>query len=150
MKNSMTDFEQLTQAIQQFIEERDWKQFHKPKDCAISLTLEAAEILLCPSQGRLELWGEEVEAVAVEDCVVSGMSVRYPAMVRHLESACLNETKKSKYFFSIRLMQSNNHTELSRKSKHSPFVLSDGRYLSREFITSLLEASGLIPLIGDF
>ncbi|MBI4256815.1 nucleotide pyrophosphohydrolase [Candidatus Uhrbacteria bacterium] len=40
----MTDFEQLTQAIQQFIEERDWKQFHKPKDCAISLTLESAEV----------------------------------------------------------------------------------------------------------
>ncbi|TAL50450.1 nucleotide pyrophosphohydrolase [Patescibacteria group bacterium] len=40
----MTDFEQLTQAIQQFINERDWKQFHKPKDCAISLTLEAAEV----------------------------------------------------------------------------------------------------------
>ena len=40
----MTDFEQLPQAVQQFINERDWKQFHKPKDCAISLTLEAAEV----------------------------------------------------------------------------------------------------------
>ena len=40
----MTDFDELSKAIQQFIEERDWKQFHKPKDCAISLTLEAAEV----------------------------------------------------------------------------------------------------------
>ena len=40
----MTDFDELTYAIQQFIEERDWKQFHKSKDCAISLSLEAAEV----------------------------------------------------------------------------------------------------------
>ena len=40
----MSDLQQLTQAIIQFRDERDWKQFHKPKDCAISLTLEAAEV----------------------------------------------------------------------------------------------------------
>jgi dCTP diphosphatase len=40
----MPDFKHLTQAVQKFIEERDWKQFHKPKDCAISLTLEASEV----------------------------------------------------------------------------------------------------------
>lgn len=40
----MSDIDQFTNQIQQFIEERDWKQFHKPKDCAISLTLEAAEV----------------------------------------------------------------------------------------------------------
>ena len=41
----MTDIEQLTQAVQQFIEERDWKQFHNAKDSAMSLILEAAEVL---------------------------------------------------------------------------------------------------------
>ena len=40
----MSDIDQFTSLIQHFIEERDWKQFHKPKDCAISLTLEAAEV----------------------------------------------------------------------------------------------------------
>src|SRR3989338_5189378 len=40
-------------------------------------------------------------------------------------------------------MQSNNNKELSSESKHSPFVLPDGRYLSSEFITSLLEASAV-------
>ncbi|MBI4437895.1 nucleotide pyrophosphohydrolase [Candidatus Uhrbacteria bacterium] len=59
----MTDFEQLTQAIQQFIEERDWKQFHKPKDCAISLTLEAAEV------AELFQWktDEQMEAMKTGD-----------------------------------------------------------------------------------
>lgn len=40
----MNDIQELTQAIIQFRDDRDWKQFHKPKDCAISLTLEAAEV----------------------------------------------------------------------------------------------------------
>lgn len=31
--------------ILQFRDERDWKQFHNPKDLAISISLEAAELL---------------------------------------------------------------------------------------------------------
>lgn len=41
----MSDLELLTQAITKFREERDWKQFHNPKDVAISLSLEASEVL---------------------------------------------------------------------------------------------------------
>ena len=35
----------LTRAILEFRDQRDWQQFHSPKNLAISLTLEAAEIL---------------------------------------------------------------------------------------------------------
>ena len=31
--------------IRQFRDERDWKQFHNPKDLAISISIEAAELL---------------------------------------------------------------------------------------------------------
>jgi len=31
--------------ILEFVKERDWEQFHNPKDTAISLSLEAAEVL---------------------------------------------------------------------------------------------------------
>ena len=31
--------------IHRFVHERDWEQFHTPKDLAISLSLEAAELL---------------------------------------------------------------------------------------------------------
>lgn len=41
----MSDLEALTQKVVAFREERDWKQFHNPKDTAISLVLEAAEFL---------------------------------------------------------------------------------------------------------
>lgn len=32
-------------AVREFCTERDWDQFHNPKDMALSLTLEAAEVL---------------------------------------------------------------------------------------------------------
>lgn len=41
----MTNLAQLTQAIIDFREARDWKQFHNPKDLALSLVLEATEVL---------------------------------------------------------------------------------------------------------
>lgn len=55
----MTDIQQLTKAIIQFRDERDWKQFHKPKDVVISLTLEVAEV------AELFQWktDEEIEAM---------------------------------------------------------------------------------------
>ena len=36
---------ELTENIVAFRDERDWKQFHNPKDLAISISLEAAELL---------------------------------------------------------------------------------------------------------
>ena len=41
----MSDIKNLQEKIAQFVEERDWRQFHNPKDLAISLNLEAAEVL---------------------------------------------------------------------------------------------------------
>lgn len=41
----MKKIEDLTNRIIAFRDARDWKQFHNPKDCAISLALEAAEVL---------------------------------------------------------------------------------------------------------
>jgi NTP pyrophosphatase (non-canonical NTP hydrolase) len=35
----------LAELVLEFREERDWKQFHNPKDMALSLSLEAAELL---------------------------------------------------------------------------------------------------------
>ena len=41
----MTTLEELTKLMLQFRDERNWAQFHNPKDVALSLTLEAAELL---------------------------------------------------------------------------------------------------------
>lgn len=41
----MSDLQPLVESILKFREERNWKQFHNPKDVAISLSLEASEVL---------------------------------------------------------------------------------------------------------
>ena len=41
----MADTNKLTKKILVFRDARDWKQFHKPKDLAISLVLEAGEVM---------------------------------------------------------------------------------------------------------
>ncbi len=39
------DIKELQEKIIQFRDKRDWKQFHNPKDLAISMLLESAEVL---------------------------------------------------------------------------------------------------------
>lgn len=41
----MTQTEDSMKKINTFREERDWRQFHKEKDLALSITLEASELL---------------------------------------------------------------------------------------------------------
>lgn len=41
----MADIRKLTDLVVAFRDARDWKQFHNPKDMAISLALEAGEVL---------------------------------------------------------------------------------------------------------
>ena len=41
----MSEIKQLTEKIKKFQDERDWRQFHNHKDVALSLVLEAAEVL---------------------------------------------------------------------------------------------------------
>jgi NTP pyrophosphatase (non-canonical NTP hydrolase) len=40
-----TPVSELKQLVRRFVEERDWDQFHTPKDLAIGLSVEAAELL---------------------------------------------------------------------------------------------------------
>ena len=40
-----SDLQSLTQALRDFAKERDWEQFHSPKNLASALTVEAAELL---------------------------------------------------------------------------------------------------------
>ena len=39
------NLDQLRDALRHFVEERDWNQFHSPKNLAIALSVEAAEVL---------------------------------------------------------------------------------------------------------
>jgi len=41
----MSDLKDLTSALLKFRDERDWAQFHNPKDLALALNIEAGELL---------------------------------------------------------------------------------------------------------
>ena len=41
----MSDIEKLTKEIIKFRNKRNWKQFHNPKDLALSMMLEAGEVM---------------------------------------------------------------------------------------------------------
>ena len=40
-----SDLQSLTQSLRDFAQEREWDQFHSPKNLAAALTVEAAELL---------------------------------------------------------------------------------------------------------
>jgi NTP pyrophosphatase (non-canonical NTP hydrolase) len=41
----MNDIKEVTDALLKFRDERDWAQFHNPKDLALALNIEASELL---------------------------------------------------------------------------------------------------------
>jgi NTP pyrophosphatase (non-canonical NTP hydrolase) len=67
---SRPTFEDLSQRLSEFARERDWDQFHSPKNLAMALAAEAAELLehfqwLTEAQSR-ELPPAELEKAALE------------------------------------------------------------------------------------
>lgn len=71
MKNRETDtLDELRETLRGFATDRDWSQFHSPKNLAIALSVEAAE-LLEPFQwlkegSAAELGSERLAAVSAE------------------------------------------------------------------------------------
>jgi NTP pyrophosphatase (non-canonical NTP hydrolase) len=45
MPDANTTVAQLRQAMARFVDERDWQQFHSPKNLAMALSVEAAELM---------------------------------------------------------------------------------------------------------
>lgn len=52
----MNDIKDITQALLKFRNERDWEQFHNPKDLALAINIEAGELL------ELFLWKSAEDA----------------------------------------------------------------------------------------
>jgi NTP pyrophosphatase (non-canonical NTP hydrolase) len=52
----MNEINKITEELRKFRDERDWAQFHNPKDLAVALSIEASELL------ELFLWKSAEEA----------------------------------------------------------------------------------------
>jgi dCTP diphosphatase len=45
MSDSSTTLAELRDLVRRFVDERDWRQFHSPKNLSMSLAIEAAELM---------------------------------------------------------------------------------------------------------
>ena len=64
----MSDLTEITEALLNFRDDRDWEQFHNAKDLALALNIEAAELLetflwKSPEQANLSQVKEELADV---------------------------------------------------------------------------------------
>ena len=93
----MSDIERITDFIINFRNDRDWEQFHNPKDLAIALGIEAAEL------NELFLWktveqAEEVDPEKIADELADVLV--YAIMLAHkqgfnIEEIIMNKMKKN-------------------------------------------------------
>ena len=66
----MDEIKKVTEKIKRFRDERDWKKFHNHKDMALSLDLEASEVLehfQWKSLGEVEQHGVSAKAEIAEE-----------------------------------------------------------------------------------
>ena len=106
--------EDLIKATQQFCEQRDWDQFHSPKELAIGLSTEANELLaifrfLSESQMQEALIHNK-EAIADELADVLFFLLRFAQLHQiELVEAFLNKLDKNALKYPISTSKGNNY-----------------------------------------
>ncbi len=61
MSDDLTRIKQLRDEVRNFVDERDWNKYHHPKELAISIVIEAAELL------EIFQWDEKVDIQGIKD-----------------------------------------------------------------------------------
>jgi len=67
LKDQQTTVSQLKDMVQSFVDERDWKQFHNPKNLSMSIAIETAELMEHFQWQRTE----ELEALKSDETVMA-------------------------------------------------------------------------------
>ena len=69
--DNTTTISDLKKMIQMFCEERDWDQFHNPKDLAIGISTEANELLdifrFKSNEQMIEMFGDDIAKTHIKD-----------------------------------------------------------------------------------
>ena len=99
--DSITTVGELRQWMQQFVAERDWEQFHSPKNLSMSLAVEAAELMehfqwLTVEQSR-QIDADQSQAVGEElaDVICYALSVAN-ALDIDIASTVANKMEKNR------------------------------------------------------
>jgi NTP pyrophosphatase (non-canonical NTP hydrolase) len=86
----MNQLGELTDKLIAFRDERDWKQFHNPKDLAIALNVEASELL------ELFLWKAPEDASKQDVAEELADILAYALMLAHHYNFDLNDIVRQK------------------------------------------------------
>ena len=98
MLRATMNLEEITEKIRRFRDERDWAQFHNPKDMAMALSIEAGELMeqflwktpdevatrLIEKRGEIEEEVADVAIYLVELADILGINL-FEAMERKME-----------------------------------------------------------------
>ncbi|OGB97115.1 hypothetical protein A3F06_04305 [candidate division TM6 bacterium RIFCSPHIGHO2_12_FULL_36_22] len=119
MKDQKTTIEQLKKLAKEFVEERDWQQFHSPKNLSCAITVEASELLekftFVDSQEsfkELETNRQEIED-ELADVVFTALCFANVAKI-DLASAIANKLEEVKAKYPIELCK-------GRKDKYTAY-----------------------------
>ena len=102
----MTDFESLQHYLRKFANDRDWQQFHSPKNLSMALMVEAGELLehfqwLSEEQSQ-QLTCEQLSAVSDEVVDVLLYTLRLADVLNiPLEDALARKTKANEQKYPI-------------------------------------------------
>ena len=101
-------FKQLHDAMEQFATDRDWDQFHSPKNLAMALTVEAAELQECfqwlTEAQSTELEEKQLSAVRDEIADVQLYLIRLAGKLNvDIEAACQAKMEKNAEKYPVEL-----------------------------------------------
>ncbi|MBN1313973.1 MAG: nucleotide pyrophosphohydrolase [Anaerolineales bacterium] len=89
----------LRERIRDFIHERDWEQFHSPKNLAMSIAIEAAELMECfqwQSDGKTASSADVQHAIdELSDVLIYCMALANVLNINDLEAAVLDKLARS-------------------------------------------------------
>lgn len=90
----------LANAVESFSEERDWDKFHSPKNVAMALTVEAAELQECfqwlTEEESSSLTAKQITAVRDEIADVQLYLIRLASKLNiDIEKACWQKLEKN-------------------------------------------------------
>ncbi|MDP4128455.1 MAG: nucleotide pyrophosphohydrolase [Bacillota bacterium] len=85
--------EDVVDQVIRFRDERDWKQFHNPKDLAISISLEAAELL-----ENFQWTGRDMDVPDKKDSVIEELAdvLIYSIMMADILNVDINQIIREK------------------------------------------------------
>ena len=106
----MKSFEEITQYLREFAQKRDWVQFHSPKNLAMALSVEVAELLehfqWLSENESLNLSEEKRQAVADELADVQLYLLRLADRVNvDMVKAIASKTQKNEEKYPVDLVK---------------------------------------------